>query len=77
MQIEAQASTTATAAAQPLTADDKLQSLFSEILQQAGRSGYQSAEAYAPDQSLEEDVRTSWEEWFSPQVAASYAADYD
>ncbi|EAQ81461.1 hypothetical protein [Blastopirellula marina] len=77
MQIDASASANAAVAAKPLSPDDQLQSLFTEILQQAGHSGYESAEEYSSDQTLEEDVRSSWTNWFGPAKAASYAADYD
>ncbi|UUO08779.1 hypothetical protein M4951_10800 [Blastopirellula sp. J2-11] len=77
MQIDASASAGTAIAAKPLAPDDQLQSLFSEILQQAGHSGYESAEEYSSDQTLEEDIRSSWTNWFGPAKAASYASDYD
>ncbi|PQO44676.1 hypothetical protein [Blastopirellula marina] len=77
MQIDATTTAAAPAAAAPLSANEQLQSLFSEILQQTGRSGYASAEEYSSAEPLDESVRSTWENWFSPAKAASYAADYD
>ncbi|MCC9604638.1 hypothetical protein LOC68_27025 [Blastopirellula sp. JC732] len=77
MQIDATSAAGATTAAKPASANEQLQSLFSEILEQTGRTGYASADDYSSDLTLAEDVRSSWENWFSPAKAASYAADYD
>lgn len=77
MQIDATAGASGAIAAKPLEPNDQLQSVFSAILHEAGRSGYASADEYASDQTLEEDVRDSWSNWFGPAKAASYAADYD
>ncbi|TWT31457.1 hypothetical protein [Blastopirellula retiformator] len=77
MQIDATTAAAAPTAAKPASANEQLQSLFSEILEQTGRSGYASADEYVSEETLQDDVRSSWDNWFSGGKAASYAADYN
>lgn len=69
--------TTAGASNRP---DRQLQSVFSAVLEAAGRQGYASAEAVAPDAPLDSRLRDAWSDWsLSERVSGRYAsrgADY-
>lgn len=53
--------------------DQQVQSVFSEVLEAAGRSGYVSAGELEGDQLTAEDVRDSWSGWFEAERAGRYA----
>jgi len=53
--------------------DYQVQSVFSEVLEAAGRSGYASARELEGDQLKPEDVRASWSNWFEAERAGRYA----
>ena len=62
-------------------AEEQLQSVFSDVLIQSGRSGYASAETRPSQHTLEQDIRQGWSDWFSIANAdgdhASRAVDQD
>jgi hypothetical protein len=45
-------------------AQRRIQSVFSAVLEQAGRDGYASADSVAVDQPLASEVGSSWDDWF-------------
>jgi|GEM_PF-1365716 len=46
------------------TSEKNLQSLFTEVVQRAGREGYASVESTATSVPLEEAVGSAWEQWY-------------
>lgn len=59
-------------------AERNLQDVFSAVLEQVGRAGYESAQPLSQDSSsLETEVGSSWEQWFNEfsQKRYSFVAD--
>jgi len=54
--------------------DQQVQSIFSEILEAAGRSGYASAEKLEGVELTTEDVQDSWSSWFNAELSGRYAS---
>jgi hypothetical protein len=54
------------------TPEDNLQSVFSEVVERSGRSGYSSVDSISPTGSLEQDVASAWEHWFAQVGAQRY-----
>lgn len=61
------------AAPQPLTADQQVQAVFSDVLEAVGRRGYASAPDAPSDAPLASSVPTAWEDWFDSQRTGRYA----
>lgn len=54
------------------TAAENLQSVFSEVVERSGRSGYSSVDSVFPTGSLEQDVASAWEHWFDQVGSLRY-----
>jgi hypothetical protein len=54
------------------TPEKNLQSVFTEVVQRAGRVGYASVEATATAGSLEEAVGGAWEQWYQEVGLSRY-----
>lgn len=77
MRIETQTSPTPTRQQKQDAAGEQLQNLFNEILTAAGRPGYASAEAYESENSIQDDIREDWNDWFSLTNAGNYPDEVD
>ncbi|MCG8653158.1 MAG: hypothetical protein MI861_25180 [Pirellulales bacterium] len=52
--------------------DKNIQSVFSEVLQNAGREGYASAEARQSTEPLEHHIEEAWHRWFQVERTGRY-----
>ncbi|GAA4438576.1 hypothetical protein [Bremerella cremea] len=77
MRIETQSSPTLTRQQRQDAASEELQNLFSEILTQSGKSGYASADAYESENTVEEDIQQTWDDWFALSNVGNYPDGVD
>lgn len=65
MRIDSPAAFASPAREARAVAGEQLQVVFSEVLEQVGRSGYASADAYQSPNPVEHDIRHGWSDWFA------------
>lgn len=56
-----------------MAAQEQLQSVFTAVLQQAGRTGYASAEPLAEGAELPAEISRGWHDWFDQFSASRYS----
>lgn len=54
--------------------DKNIQSVFTEVLQNAGHSGYASAEIDASTETLGDRVKEAWNDWYRTELLGRYAS---
>lgn len=54
--------------------DKNIRSVFSEVLENAGRTGYASAEVPETAEPLAPRVRESWDSWYQAELTGRYAS---
>lgn len=54
--------------------DKNVQNVFSQVLRDAGRQGYASAEQADSPQALGERVQQSWDDWYQTELVGRYAS---
>ena len=55
--------------------DKHIQSVFSEILQNAGHSGYASAEVVEPSKPIDVRLQETWTGWYRVERLGRYQSD--
>ncbi|MGV3485425.1 MAG: hypothetical protein ACO1RT_13485 [Planctomycetaceae bacterium] len=76
MRIDSSTATSSPVRDARAVAGQRLQVVFSEVLEQAGQTGYASADAYQSPNSLQQDIEHGWANWFAAASNdGAYATD--
>lgn len=73
MRIESSPPEVLTVQRQRLAQEQQVQSVFAEVLEQAGRSGYESATELESNEPLSQQIQTSWDGWYQVERFGRYA----